>query len=64
MTARTIVPTRIIGWLCAAAIVLVLFAGLWLLCAAFLPPMAWFPAGAAALIVCVRWMNIIAEWLE
>ena len=48
----------------AAAIVLVLFAGLWLLAAAFLPPVAWFPAGAAALIVCVRWMNIITEWLE
>lgn len=48
----------------AAAIVLVLFAGLWILSAALLPPVAWFPAGAAAIIVAGRWMNIIAEWLD
>lgn len=48
----------------AAAIVLLLFAGLWLLSAALLPPVAWFPAGAAAIIASGYWMNVIRGWLD
>lgn len=48
----------------AAAIVLLLFAGLWLLSAALLPVYVQFPAGAAAIILSAHWMNVIAEWLD
>jgi len=48
----------------AAAIVLLLFAGLWMLCHGLLPMAAHFPAGAIALILCLRWAGVIAEWLD